>query len=46
MKNALQCGKPLSIRLGRTDRFIGCTGYPECNYTRSLDEDKADCSET
>lgn len=35
------CGKPLSIRLGRHNRFIGCTGYPDCSYTRSLDEDKA-----
>jgi DNA topoisomerase-1 len=35
-----QCGKPLSIRLGRHNRFIGCTGYPECTYTRSMDEDK------
>lgn len=34
------CGKPLSIRLGRYNRFIGCTGYPECKYTRSVDEDK------
>lgn len=35
-----QCGKPLSIRLGKHSRFIGCNGYPECTYTRSLDEDK------
>lgn len=34
-----QCGKPLSIRLGRTGRFVGCTAYPECNYTRSLHEE-------
>ena len=27
----------LSIRLGRGGRFVGCDGYPECNYTRSLD---------
>ena len=33
-----ECGKPLSIRLGRRGRFIGCTGFPECNYTRSLEE--------
>lgn len=32
-----ECGKPLSIRLGRNGRFIGCTGYPECPYTRSMD---------
>ncbi|MDO8953767.1 MAG: type I DNA topoisomerase [Gammaproteobacteria bacterium] len=29
------CGKPLSIRLGKRGRFIGCTGYPECSYTRA-----------
>jgi DNA topoisomerase-1 len=27
----------LSIRLGRRGRFIGCSGYPECDYTRNLD---------
>lgn len=34
------CSAPLSIRLGRHSRFIGCTAYPECSYTRSMDEDK------
>ncbi len=34
-----QCGKPLSIRLGRHGRFIGCTNYPECDYTRDLNAD-------
>jgi DNA topoisomerase-1 len=33
-----KCGKPLSIRLGRRGRFIGCSTYPECDYTRNLDE--------
>jgi DNA topoisomerase-1 len=32
------CGKPLSIRLGKRDRFIGCTGYPDCSYTRAVEE--------
>lgn len=31
-----QCSQPLSIRLGRGGRFVGCTAYPECDYTRSL----------
>lgn len=31
-----QCSAPLSIRLGRHGRFIGCTKYPECDYTRDL----------
>jgi len=35
-----KCGKPLSIRLGRRGRFIGCTDYPECDYTRNLGDDK------
>ncbi|MGH8397923.1 MAG: type I DNA topoisomerase [Gammaproteobacteria bacterium] len=37
-ENCPKCGKPLSIRLGRRGRFIGCTGYPDCDYTRNLDE--------
>lgn len=35
-----KCEKPLSIRLGKRGRFIGCTGYPECDYTRNLKEDR------
>jgi DNA topoisomerase-1 len=37
-----KCGGQLSIRLGRNGRFIGCTHYPECDYTRDLNADKAD----
>jgi len=35
-----QCGKPLAIRLGRRGSFIGCTAYPDCDYTRNLGDDK------
>lgn len=35
-----KCGKPLSIRLGRRGRFIGCTAFPDCDYTRSLNEEE------
>jgi DNA topoisomerase-1 len=31
-----KCGKPLVARLGKHGRFVGCTGYPECDYTRDL----------
>jgi len=31
-----KCGKKLSSRLGRSGRFVGCTGYPECDYTRNI----------
>jgi len=33
-----KCGKPLVIRWSRLGRFLGCSGYPECDYTRSLDD--------
>jgi DNA topoisomerase-1 len=31
-----ECGSKLSIWLGKRGRFIGCTGYPDCKYTRNL----------
>ncbi|OGV30853.1 MAG: DNA topoisomerase I [Legionellales bacterium RIFCSPHIGHO2_12_FULL_35_11] len=31
-----KCTKILSIRLGKRGRFIGCTGYPECDYTQDI----------
>ncbi|MEY4195414.1 MAG: hypothetical protein RLZZ226_1782 [Pseudomonadota bacterium] len=34
-----ECQSPLSIRLGRNGRFVGCTNYPTCKYTRNLNED-------
>lgn len=34
-----KCDKQLSIRLGKRGRFIGCTAYPDCDYTRSLEGD-------
>jgi DNA topoisomerase-1 len=32
-----ECGEKLSIRLGRRGRFIGCSAYPNCKYTRNVD---------
>ncbi|MBN46902.1 MULTISPECIES: type I DNA topoisomerase [unclassified Methylophaga] len=40
-----KCGKKLSSRLGRSGRFIGCTGYPECDYTRNIDGEETTASE-
>ena len=36
-----KCGKKLSSRLGRSGRFIGCTAYPECDYTRNINGEEA-----
>ncbi len=35
-----ECGSQLSIRLGRHGRFVGCTNYPECSYTRDLNPER------
>ena len=40
-----KCGGQLAIRLGRNGRFIGCTHYPECDYTRNLDDDGSAAAE-
>ena len=31
-----KCDAGLVIRLGRNGRFIGCTAYPSCDYTRDM----------
>lgn len=40
-----KCEKPLSIRLGKRGRFIGCTGYPECDYTQDLNNAEGEKTE-
>ena len=34
-----KCGKHLISRFGRYGKFIGCSGYPECNYMRKITAD-------
>jgi len=37
-----KCNSPLAIRLGKRGRFIGCTTYPDCDYTRNVDGDEGE----
>lgn len=37
-----KCGGQLSKRLGRNGLFIGCTNYPDCDYTRDLNAEKSE----
>jgi DNA topoisomerase I len=32
-----ECGSTVSVRWNRSGRFVGCTAYPACRHTRSLD---------
>ncbi|WP_035588535.1 type I DNA topoisomerase [Hippea jasoniae] len=36
------CGGDLVIRHGRFGKFIACSNYPKCKYTRPLEEDFVD----
>lgn len=36
-KECPKCGKPLVIRSGKRGDFWGCTGYPECKHTESVE---------
>ncbi len=31
------CGKPLVVKHGRYGKFLSCSCYPECKYTRSYE---------
>ncbi len=33
-----KCARPMAVRWNRYGRFLGCTGYPECRHTQSIDE--------
>ncbi|MDH3744854.1 MAG: type I DNA topoisomerase [Acidobacteriota bacterium] len=33
------CKSPLVMRFGRYGSFLGCTKYPECKYTRDVEQD-------
>lgn len=31
-----KCGKPLAIKTGRYGKFLACSGYPQCKYTKAF----------
>jgi DNA topoisomerase-1 len=31
-----ECGRPLVIKLGRFGKFVACSGYPECKFTKNF----------
>ncbi|MEX2528982.1 MAG: type I DNA topoisomerase [Gemmatimonadota bacterium] len=32
-----KCGRPMLVKWNKRGRFLGCSGYPECKSTRSMD---------
>ena len=30
-----RCGRPLAVKTGRYGKFLACSGYPECKFTKS-----------
>ena len=35
-----QCGRDLVIKWGRNGKFIACTGYPDCRFTKPVEEEE------
>lgn len=31
-----KCGSPMVYKFGRFGRFLGCSNFPECNYTKAI----------
>jgi DNA topoisomerase-1 len=40
-----ECGEPLLVRSGRYGLFMGCSGYPDCSYTRNISTETAPAQE-
>jgi DNA topoisomerase-1 len=40
-----KCGKPLVMKWGKHGKFIACTGYPECTYTREPEPENVEVAE-
>jgi DNA topoisomerase-1 len=40
-----KCEKPLVLKWGKHGKFIACTGYPECTYTREPDNTDIEVAE-
>jgi DNA topoisomerase-1 len=37
--NCEKCGKKMLVRLGRTGKFLACSGYPECKSTVNIPDE-------
>ena len=29
-----KCGRPMAVKIGRFGKFLACTGYPDCKFTK------------
>ncbi len=39
-KKCPKCGEPMVIKTGRYGKFLACSGFPKCKYTKTLEENK------
>ena len=37
-----KCGSSLIVRWGRNGKFIGCSNYPDCKYTKPIEQQEED----
>ncbi|MFH1392711.1 MAG: topoisomerase DNA-binding C4 zinc finger domain-containing protein, partial [bacterium] len=31
-----ECGEPLIVRMSRFGKFLGCSGFPKCRFTKPI----------
>jgi len=39
------CGRDLIIRWGRNGKFMACSGYPDCRYTKVIESEQTETNE-
>jgi DNA topoisomerase-1 len=44
-KTCPECGKELVIKLGRSGRFLACSGFPDCRHTEPLNGEAKEVEE-
>lgn len=44
-KSCPECGKDLVIKLGRSGRFLACSGFPDCRHTQPLSQEQKEAEE-
>ncbi|MDR0804767.1 MAG: type I DNA topoisomerase [Oscillospiraceae bacterium] len=32
------CGKPMLVKIGKFGKFLGCSGFPDCTFTKQITE--------
>lgn len=40
-----ECGKPLNIKLGKYGKFLSCSGFPDCEFAKPIEDENTNPDE-